>query len=190
MEPQRNLHSAAHLRVLAHPTRLRLLGLLRRLGPQTAASLAEHIDEAPGTLSYHLSKLAAANLIEQDPRPGSDRRERWWRASQEQTVWDDADFAGDPEKFRVAKDFYRILGQHYARQYEAYVDSMPQLDRAWIDGAVGSDRLLRLTVQQLHELRNDFHALEAKWAAISADHTAGDDGEEIFLLMQAYRSAT
>lgn len=190
MEPHRNLHEAAHLRVLAHPTRLRLLGLLRELGPQTAAALAEHVDEAPGTLSYHLTKLAEAEFIEQDLRPDGDRRERWWRASQDRTVWDDADFASDPEKYKVAKDFYRILWQHYARQYEAYVESMPQLDRAWVEGAVSSDNRLRLTAGQLHEMRDDFHALEQKWVQTSAEHSPGDGAEEVFLLMQAFRRAT
>lgn len=190
MDARRNLHDADHLRVLAHPTRLRLLSLLRELGPQTAAGLADHVDEAPGTLSYHLTKLAGADFIEQDSRPGSDRRERWWRACQAQTVWDDADFASNPEKFKVAKDFHRILGQHYARQYEAYVESMPQLDREWVEGAVNSNRRLQITVEQMLELHNDFHALEEKWARISAEHSSGSGAEEVFLLLQAYRSAT
>lgn len=141
-------------------------------------------------MSYHLTKLAEAEFIEQDLRRDGDQRERWWRASQDRTVWDDADFANDPEKYKVAKDFYRILWQHYARQYEAYVESMPQLDRSWVEGAVSSDNRLHLTAEQLHEMRDDFHALEQKWVQTSAKHTTGDGAEEVFLLLQAFRRAT
>jgi len=90
------LTDAASLRVLAHPTRLRLLGLLRQHGPQTAAHLGDRVDEAPGTISYHLGKLASIALIEEAPGTGTDRRERWWRATSELTTWEPADALDDP----------------------------------------------------------------------------------------------
>lgn len=73
---------------------------------------------------------------------------------------------------------------------EAYVESMPQLDRSWVEGAVSSDNRLRLTAEQLHEMRDDFHALEQKWVQASAEHIPGDGAEEVFLLLQAFRRAT
>lgn len=183
----RKIVDAAHLRVIAHPTRLRLLGLLRERGPQTAATLSAHIDEAPGTLSYHLNKLAEAGFIEEDERPDADRRERWWRASHEQTSWEDADIVGDPEKLAAALDFVRIVGHNYARQYEAYLASTPRLSADWVDASTSGDRVLRLTAAELGELRDDFAALDQKWKTVSDGHDEGDGAEQVVVVVQAYR---
>ncbi|MET1051364.1 MAG: helix-turn-helix domain-containing protein, partial [Mycetocola sp.] len=92
LDPTRTtLTSATSMRVLAHPTRLRLLGLLREGGPQTAAQLGDVVDEAPGTVSYHLSKLASIDLIEPADAQSTDRRERWWRATTTVTSWEPAE---------------------------------------------------------------------------------------------------
>ena len=56
------------MRVLAHPTRLRLLGLLRELGPQTAALLGDIVDEAPGTVR-RLEAIARSAATGQVVRP-------------------------------------------------------------------------------------------------------------------------
>src|SRR5205085_2756191 len=42
------------LRALAHPLRIRLLGLLREDGPGTATTLARVVGESTGDTSYHL----------------------------------------------------------------------------------------------------------------------------------------
>ena len=187
MTPRPNLHHAAHMRVLAHPTRLRLLALLRELGPQTAAHLAEYVDEAPGTLSYHLSKLAAADFIEEAPDAGSDGRQRWWRARHEATVWDTAEFSRDPEKLSAQKDMFRLLGQHYAQRFDAYVEATTQLPVEWVRAGFTTDRRLRLTADQLQELNTEIHELEERWLEISAQSTEANGAEEVFFLAQGYR---
>jgi len=183
----RKIVDAAHLRVIAHPTRLRLLGLLREFGPLTAKGLSAYVDEAPGTLSYHLTKLAEAGFVEEEQRPDGDRRQRWWRALHGYTVWDDADLFQDPEKLAASKDFSRIVGQIYAQQYLAYMDTMPSLEREWVEAATNGDRRLRLTASELAALRDDVEALEQKWTSVSEAHTAGDGSEAVFMLVQAYR---
>lgn len=187
MTPRSNVHQAAQMRVLAHPTRLRLLALLRELGPQTAAHLAEYVDEAPGTLSYHLSKLADADFIEEAPEAGSDGRQRWWRSRHEVTVWDTAEFSRDPEKFSAQKGMFRVLGQHYAQQFDAYVEATTQLPEEWVRAGFTTDRRLRLTVEQMQELNSEIHALEERWLQISAQSTEVSGAEEVFFLAQGYR---
>jgi len=186
MTPRPPRSDAAHLRVLAHPTRLRLLGLLREHGPQTASMLAEHVDEAPGTLSYHLSKLADAGYIHEEPHDG-DRRQRWWAASHTATVWDDAELSRDPESLETSRDLQRIVMQEYARRFDAYLAATPDLDEAWVRAGISTDRMLRLTAAQLQGLREDLLALAAKWQAVS--DTATDDAAQVTVVLQAYRSA-
>lgn len=187
MTDRPNLRDAAHMRVLAHPTRLRLLGLLRELGPRTAAQLSEHIDEAPGTLSYHLSKLAGAQLIEAAPNAAGDRRERWWKAKHVTTVWDESDAANDPEKLEAAREMGRAITQFYAQQYDRYLASTPSLHSDWVSAGVSSDRRWRLSVAELRALREDIERLEEKWSTISETRGDDDDSEEVFFLVQAYR---
>src|SRR3954454_12016717 len=83
------------LRALAHPLRVRLLGLLRLHGPSTATRLAARVGDSSGSTSYHLRQLAAAGLVAEDPaHAGGGGRERWWRAVHSSTRLDTF-FTGD-----------------------------------------------------------------------------------------------
>ncbi len=126
------LDDAAQMRALAHPTRLRLVGLLRTGGPQTAAMLGDQVDEAPGTISYHCKRLADAGFIEPAPEIGTDRRERWWRAVAQHTSWDLADAFDDPDRMLAATALDRTVAQAYATEYAAFVDRAPAMGRDWV----------------------------------------------------------
>lgn len=177
------------MRVLAHPTRLRLLGLLRERGAQTAAQLGDIVDEAPGTVSYHLRKLASINLIEPADVESTDRRERWWRATTALTNWDPSELLDDPDKLMASSILQKTIAQGYASRYMDYIDAMPVLPREWVAAGASSDRPLRLTVGELEEMRADLEALTERWFAASAAHdTATNDGAEpVLLVYQAYR---
>lgn len=55
-------HLVTVFKALADPTRLRLLGALATR-PMTGKELAEQLQLTPPTISHHLSKLMAANLV-------------------------------------------------------------------------------------------------------------------------------
>ncbi|MGU3410736.1 helix-turn-helix domain-containing protein [Microbacterium sp. M1A1_1b] len=177
----------AHMRALAHPTRLRILGLLRASGPQTAAMLGELIDEAPGTISYHCSRLAGADLIEPAPGLGTDRRERWWRAVHESSSWSLEDAIDDPERTLAVSALDRAVARTYAANYEAYVDRAATYGREWVAAGTSSDRVVRLTVAELAELGAEMHAVMERWRAVGAQHVEGDGSEQVVVLQQAYR---
>jgi DNA-binding transcriptional ArsR family regulator len=189
-----DLTDPARMRVLAHPTRLTLLGLLREHGPQTAALLGDVVDEAPGTISYHLGKLAAAGLIAEADAPegaGRDGREHWWRAASEMTSLDPAALVDDPAAFASAVLLERSFSQMWARSYDEFIDSLPTLDPAWAKAATASDRILHLDVVQAAALRDELTALADRWQALSDDNReadpAGDDREHVALVVQAFR---
>ena len=187
--PRTTLTSAASMRVLAHPTRLRLLGLLRERGPQTAAQLGDIVDEAPGTISYHLGKLASIALIEPAEVQSSDQRERWWQATSVLTSWEPADLLDDPDKLAASAGLQKSIAQAYAAHYTAYIDATPTLPREWVAAAASSDRSLRLTVDELSRMRAELEALVERWLATSAAHdpAAADGAEPVVLVYQAYR---
>lgn len=177
------------MRVLAHPTRLRLLGLLRERGPQTAAQLGEIVDEAPGTLSYHLGKLASIDLIEPAPDQGTDNRERWWKATTSLTSWEPAELLDDPDQLRASSALQKSIAQIYAARYTEYIESMPSLSREWVAAGASGDRSLRLTVEEAGTMREELEQLVERWLGVSATHDpAEDDGAEpVIVVYQSYR---
>jgi DNA-binding transcriptional ArsR family regulator len=189
-DPERTtLTSAASMRVLAHPTRLRLLGLLRERGAQTAAQLGDIVDEAPGTVSYHLGRLAAFDLIEQADGQSTDRRERWWRATTPLTSWEPADLLDDPDKLAASVALQKSVAQVYAARYSDYIDATPGMPRAWVAAGASGDRRLRLTVDELGTLRAELEALVERWLEVSAEHdpTTPDGAEAVAIVYQAFR---
>jgi len=189
------LTSAASLRVLAHPTRLRLLGLLRERGPQTAAQLGDLVDEAPGTISYHLGKLASIALIE-PAEQSTDHRERWWKATSSLTSWEPAELLDDPDKLAASSALQKSIAQANAARFVDHIDAMPSLPREWIAAGSNGDRTLRLTVEELAALRDELDSLVERWGETSAAHARGaddsgdvdtDGAELVVLVYQAYR---
>ena len=66
-------------KAMAHPDRLRMLGILRFDGPSTATALAKRLGLNSGATSYHLRQLALHGLIEEAEGLGN-KRDRWWQA--------------------------------------------------------------------------------------------------------------
>jgi DNA-binding transcriptional ArsR family regulator len=181
------LSETAELRALAHPTRLRLLGLLRMHGPQTAAQLGVPLGEAPGTVSYHLRALAAVGLIEEAEAQSDDRRARWWRAAHDSTSWDPAELFDDEERAEAGAALQRVIGGVYAQRWTEYVDTAAALPREWVAAGLSADTLLRLTAGELAELRDETTALLERWRDRSDEREAPDGAELVAVVAQAYR---
>ncbi|MEV7348964.1 helix-turn-helix domain-containing protein [Micromonospora chalcea] len=181
----RHLSDPRAMRALAHPTRLRLLGELRLRGPQTVGMLSERTGEAVGSVSYHVGKLAEHGFVAEAPELARDRRERWWRAAHATTDWDPLELLDDPER-RLAGNLLRQAAmQRYVARYQAYLESEADLDPAWVRGTTSSDTVLRLTPDELVELRDELSELGRRWRERGA---AGRPGAEmVTLIWQAYR---
>jgi DNA-binding transcriptional ArsR family regulator len=181
------LTSAASMRVMAHPTRLRLLGLLRERGPQTAALLGDLVDEAPGTISYHLGRLASIDLIEPAVAQSTDQREHWWQATSMLTSWEPAELLDDPDRLAASSALQKSIAHAYANRYIDYIDGAPAMPREWVAAAASGDRSLRLTADELGALRGELKALVERWVETSATHDHDDDAAPVVLVYQAYR---
>jgi predicted ArsR family transcriptional regulator len=134
------------LRALAHPTRLRLVGLLRREGPLTATQAGARLDESPASCSFHLRQLAKWELVEE--AGGGRGRERPWRATARSTTWhvrspEDAEPAAALSSVIVEQQFAALLG---------WFERMPEEEPDWQRSHQLGDTMLRLTPAQLDEL--------------------------------------
>ncbi|SDQ88678.1 helix-turn-helix domain-containing protein [Microbacterium sp. cf332] len=187
--PASRLESATAMRALAHPTRLRLLTLLREHGPQTAAQLGDVVDEAPGTVSYHLGKLAAVELIEPAETRSSDKRERWWQATAALTSWEPSEQLSDPARRAASASLEKSIAQVYAARYSEYVDAMPTFPVEWVAAGTTGDRTLRLTLEELSAMKTELESLVERWVDTAArrDHDDGGPAVPVALVYQAYR---
>lgn len=181
------------LRALAHPLRLRLLGLLRADGPATASGLGERLGESSGVTSYHLRYLADRDFVTEAAELGN-KRERWWQAAQKSTEWDPAMFL-DSREGRAADLAFRREALRFQRgMVDNWMVEEATWPREWVSAALMSDALLRLSVEQLREMGEDYRDFIMKYISTSEANEklleAGDpdaaDFERVVGIMQAF----
>lgn len=176
------------LRALAHPLRMRLLGLLRTDGPATVSSLAALVDEAVPLVSYHLRQLAEHGFIEEARELAKDRRETWWKASHEFTSWSMTDFLDTPERLDAVGMFQReILRAHFGR-IEAFFDEAHSWEKEWVDATEMSDVLLALTPAELKAMTAELWEVIHRWR--TREPSPGAGSAELILYAFPRRSAT
>jgi len=141
--------SSAGLRALSHPTRLKMLMLLRLEGPATATSLAQRLTLNTGATSYHLRQLAEHGFIEEDPERG-DARDRWWKASHESTHASVADRS--PDEREEIEAYLQTVALMYTELLMQAVAERMHLPEAWQAASTTSDWHLRLTPARAGEL--------------------------------------
>ena len=136
------------LRAVAHPTRLQLLGELRRLGPLTATQAGERIGPSPAACSYHLRQLAKYGLVEE--AGGGRGRARPWQATAMGHEWASRGPGGEPDD---ASDMLtRVVAEHWFEEALAWVERRRGETEEWAEAAVFEDRQLYLTPAELEDL--------------------------------------
>jgi DNA-binding transcriptional ArsR family regulator len=152
--------SAAGLRTLSHPTRLRMLRLLRLEGPATATRLAQQLKLNTGATSYHLRQLAEHGFIEEDTARG-DARDRWWRAAHESTHAVLTACSDDEAETNEA--YLRSVTLLYTETLMQYADERRYLPLPWQEASTTSDWLLRLTPTRAEQLLDALVQVIEQW---------------------------
>ncbi|MFF2850910.1 ArsR/SmtB family transcription factor [Streptomyces sp. NPDC058001] len=176
------LHTAA-LRVLAHPTRLALLNRLREHGPATVRRLADHFDLDSGAASYHLRRLAAGGLIEEDTARGN-RRDRWWRA-RHRTSWHDPARTdpADPTDAADSRAYVQAVAMaHGEALRRVAAETVPVMADDWFAVSAFADHTLRLTPAELGRMKTELLAVVDRYR----EREASGDAEPVTVRVQAY----
>lgn len=164
---------ATALRALAHPQRLKILGLLRMKGPATATSLAERLGLNSGQTSYHLRQLARHGFIEDDSDRGN-ARERWWRAAHETTTLPDGD---DADAVAAGQAFAQAAVGWQIAQIQRAVERQASLAPEWRRASSMSDYSIPLSASQAAALVERLNGLlqDAMAAAppLGSDYSEG-----------------
>jgi len=143
------------LRALAHPTRLDLMGLLRRGEPLTATQAGERIGESAASCSFHLRQLAKYGLVEE--AGGGRGRERPWQATAISTEW--AARGADEEADAAGTLLSKVVVERYFQNAIGWLDRRGSEEPAWIEAAMISDALVYMTADELHEIDEGIRAL-------------------------------
>lgn len=184
---------ARSLRGLAHPLRLRLLGLLRERGPSTATALAVDVGESSGVTSYHLRQLAAYGFIVEDTEGRTNRRERWWRAAHRTTILEPFP-APDIETTLLVDEYMRSIAGAYADRVLRFADGLAGTRAAlgveWADVGDLSDWSFVLTPEQTHALDRQIHALMADLPVHDPQQPIPEDAARVVVQLQVMPTTT
>ncbi|MGO9343733.1 MAG: helix-turn-helix domain-containing protein [Acidimicrobiales bacterium] len=167
------------LRGLAHPLRLRILGLLRSGGPSTATRLAEELGESSGATSYHLRQLATYGFVVPDEERVGQGKQRWWRSAARYT---DLPRAEAREGHEGAEGFLRALAADFYREMEDFLDSLHSLPPEWDEGWTLSDRFLQLTPDEAQRLRFELRDLIGRFRRNAPEGESEVPGAELVLV--------
>jgi len=168
-DPERDVVTeAASLQGLAHPLRLRMLGLLRLRGPSTATRLATDLAISSGLSSYHLRQLCAAGFIVD--AEGSDladverggARERWWKAARRSTYVVSPP-VGDDAAVAATTGYLGAVLQANLRTAQRWLGVQSTWPQAWQQLGNFSDLPLVLTPRETRQLQLEVASLLARY---------------------------
>src|SRR5689334_7529252 len=160
------------LRAMAHPTRLELIGLLRRGGPLTATQAAERIGGSPASCSFHLRQLAKYGLVEE--AGGGRGRQRPWRATAISTEWP---VFGESEETRAAGEMLsRVVVERYFESAIEWLERQPSEPPEWAEAAVFGDALVYMTVEELREVETRIRELFEPFLKRLEDQAPREEG--------------
>lgn len=141
--------SPEQLRALTHPIRLRLLGILRLNGPQTATDLAKITHLNTGSTSYHLRMLAKYGFIEKDESHSSGRK-LFWKTKQFFNIIDapDEHAANADDSLDAAAGFMQVAATESTRQIMQSASTWKDLEPSWRDATILSNFVMQLNADE------------------------------------------
>ncbi|SCB57536.1 transcriptional regulator, ArsR family [Rhizobium aethiopicum] len=174
------------LKALAHPVRLRMLGMLRIDGPATATQLAVRLGLNSGATSYHLRQLAQYGFIEEAPH--ASRRDRWWRASHELTSVPPSEAAGEALDLDIA--FNQAALSLQLGQMQQALEEYAELPAEWRKATAADDIIIPMTADQAEALTKRLNdvILEAMRAAppLGEATSQGPDIVPFYVMLHAF----
>jgi predicted ArsR family transcriptional regulator len=165
--------SPQQLRALTHPTRLRMLGMLRIDGPATATTLAARLGLNTGATSYHLRQLAQHGFVVDDDSQGNGR-DRWWKAAHRSTT---TDSVTDPDARETTEAYLQSVAVVMTELLQRAIEELPMMPKEWTDAITFSDWVVKLTPRRAKAL------VEALATALSDEEPEeGEDSAEEFVI--------
>lgn len=167
--------SAATIKALAHPLRVRILDELSMFGPLTASGLGERLGESSGATSYHLRQLEKHRLVQEVEGRGT-ARERWWERTPSPIATPDPSRLPPGSAERLAT---QLVSDEWVRNrernhHEFLSEGETVFGSTWVDASTTDTTNLRLTSEELRALVAELEAaIDRAIAAHRAEPTPG-----------------
>lgn len=146
--------TTAMLKAYTHPLRRRMLHLFRVREHLRAADIAEALEVAANSASFHLRALADAGLIEEAPEHARDRRDRVWTARHQSLS------LGGPESPVADEALSNVMVSVVAEEHQDLLRRVVAWTPEYVSGrttevhATFSQRSVRLTGAEFDALMN------------------------------------
>ncbi|MDO5684709.1 MAG: winged helix-turn-helix domain-containing protein [Bifidobacterium sp.] len=150
----------AVLLAISNQSRMRILGLLRMDGPLSVGRVSEQTGMAPGSVSFHLRKLAEAGMAAKITPEHADARTSWWKATyraMRPAPSEDNRLTGAQYAYR------RAVAVTYESLYERYLDALNDLPDQWRAVGMCEDRSMELTPQEMDQMCHELDELVHRW---------------------------
>ena len=171
------------LRAVAHPTRLALVGLLRREGPLTATQAGEAIGESAASCSFHLRQLAKYGLVEE--AGGGRGRERPWKATAMFTEWPETGLTAETDL--ATELLSSVVAEFFFEGVMGWLGRRRDEPAEWREAAPFGDTILYLTADELAELGKRMRAAADPYMARTAHaDQRPDDARAVSVLHLAF----
>jgi predicted ArsR family transcriptional regulator len=152
------------LKALTHPTRLRMLGMLRIDGPATATTLAARLGINTGATSYHLRQLAQHGFVVDDDSQGNGR-DRWWKAAHRSTQTE-VGAIEDPDARETTEAYLQSVAVVMTELLQRAIEELPLVPHEWGEASTFSDWVVKLTPRRAKAL---VEALSTTLSEVDAD---------------------
>jgi DNA-binding transcriptional ArsR family regulator len=179
MATRPELHDPRVLRAIAHPVRNRILTELDAHGPLRAADVAGLLGIPANSASFHLRQLAKFGLVEEDPAAARDKRDRVWKATDEDGYNIQLDEVEKMPGGKAASAVFRrtkVAWAHHVVEQAFGPDRTPGTTRTVTEQAV------RLTKAEALELTDELTGLVETWQ--QRTRAGEDDERSTYLVFQ------
>lgn len=172
--------AVSEIKALSNDLRMRIYLLLRVEGKKTVGQICEALSAPVGSVSYHISILESADLVEKADSPDGDKRKSWWKAregGQRPTL----DASAEAECYqRQEQTAYNEAYRRYLL-WQAGEKAEPALNEK------RHDAVFELTQDEMSELASDIDVLFEKWQRVEESHDGSEATNRTYLLSHAFR---
>ncbi|MBA2553383.1 MAG: helix-turn-helix transcriptional regulator [Geodermatophilaceae bacterium] len=182
----RTVTDPAVLAALAHPTRRRLMDVMKVSDASTVGMLADRLGVAVGSISHHLKVLHQADLVTPAPELARDRREHWWRLVDTALRWSSTGFDDSATTEAIVAAAASI---GLERQVELARRSLSPVDRdsALARAAFSTDAWMSLTGAELDKLAGEIQQVLNRWRDREVDKNSDERGS-VFVFARGFQA--
>lgn len=174
------------LKSFTHPLRIRLYYALGVRGSATATGLAKEVETTAQLAYYHLTRLVALGMVEEDTARPASGRERYWKQATRGFSLPVEEVSDRPDGIQQLELVHRsqaaVHFEYFTRFLQNYQGSAP-----FREAAFGTDEVMSLTHGQMLELEAELNAtlkrFQQRASANPAPEQAGGEDEPTATVM-------